>query len=93
MNSQAFLVKDLSVLAHSFSSTPKDQWEENVTSFSQRALMQQQTAGKYSDLKKKNQPWISGGWEKTLMAGSELQNIQEKQEFKSRKVKTTAWVR
>lgn len=42
------MVKDLSVLAHSFSSTPKDQWEENVMSFRQRASMQQQMAEKHS---------------------------------------------
>lgn len=53
-NTPAFLVKDLSVLAHSFSSTPKDQWEENVTSFSQHTWpMQQAMAGKYSDLERK----------------------------------------
>lgn len=60
MTSQAFLVKDLSVLAHSFSSTPKDQWEENVTFFSQRASMQQEMAGKYSDFlkKPKKERWV-----------------------------------
>lgn len=59
MTSQAFLLKDLSVLAHSFSSTPKDQWEENVTSFGQRASVQQEMAGKYSDLKKKKKErWV-----------------------------------